>query len=58
MYVNPFWFGFLMGVLAILFLAVVVGAVSKRTEDEYEPVSLEELKEALKEENADDKKDQ
>ena len=54
MYVNPFWFGFLMGVLAVLFLAVVVSAVSKRTEDEYEPVSLEELKE----ENADDKKDQ
>ena len=33
MYVNPFWFGVLVGILSVLVLAVVVSAISRRCED-------------------------
>lgn len=58
MYVNPFWLGFLMGIVAMIVLAVLISMVSKRNEDEYEPISLDELKEVLREESSHDQKDQ
>lgn len=58
MYVNPFWLGFLMGIVAMIILAVLISMVSKRNGDEYEPISLDELKEVLREESSHDQKDQ
>ena len=57
MYVNPFWLGFLMGIVAMIVLTILISMVSKRNEDEYEPISLEDLKEVLREENSNDQKD-
>ena len=48
MYVNAFWFGFLIGVITVVVLIAVIAFIgSRRMEDEAEEVSEEEFKEAL-----------
>lgn len=49
MYVNPFWFGFLMAIVTIIFLIIVLAVIrSHREEDEEEPTP-EEFRNILEE---------
>lgn len=50
MEVNAFWFGFLIGLLAFLFVSIFFGVISRRQrEQEFEPLSVDELKKLLEE---------
>lgn len=49
MYVNPFWFGFLMAIVVMIVLSIVLSIIKsnqKEEWEEYEPTN-EELKETL-----------
>ena len=49
MYVNPFWFGFLMAIVVMIVLSIVLSIIKsnqKEEWEEYKPTD-EELKEAL-----------
>ena len=52
MYVNPFWFGFLLAMVAMLVLVIVLAFVKAKQDEreweEYQPTE-EELEEALTE---------
>ena len=51
MTVNAFWFGFLMGLIAFVVLGILIGILHRRNEDEIEPVTIEELKDIIREVN-------
>lgn len=50
MTVNAFWFGFLMGLIAFVVLGILIGILHRRNEDEIEPITIEELRQIIKEE--------
>ena len=49
MYVNAFWFGFLIAIVTLLILTLILAYIKGRQEDqeEYQPTE-EEVREALK----------
>ena len=48
MYVNAFWFGFLIAMVVILILTLILAYIKGRDEEEYQPTE-EEVREALEE---------
>lgn len=58
MTVNAFWFGFLIGMIALVFLIVVIGILYRPDDDtEMEPISIEDLRKLLNEERKGDEKE-
>ena len=48
MYVNAFWFGFLIAMVVILILTLILAYIKGREEEKYKPTE-EEVREALEE---------
>lgn len=47
MYVNAFWFGFLIAIISVIVLLMVIAFISARRQEEEEEITEEDIRQML-----------